>query len=285
MKHKIIALIAIILGSAIMGFAVNCFNISNGLTEGGITGITILFKFLFNWNPGLVNLLINFPLMFLGWKMLGRMEFFYMIVGTVSLSVFLSIFENFSLPLRDPLLASLYAGVSVGIGLGIVFRFGGATDGIDIIARLLNKYMGWSIGRTMFFSDFIVIALSLNYLDLTHAMYTLVAVFIGAKVIDSVQEVAYKAKAVMIISNKTTEISKKITMEMGRGVTSLNGKGGYTGESKEVLYCIVNRNELGRLKLLVQGTDPYAFVSVSDVHEVIGKGFTQDQLIHKINIY
>lgn len=279
MKHTIIPIIAIILGSAIMGFGVNCFNISNGLTEGGITGITILLKFIFNWDPGLVYLLINIPLMFLGWKTLGRTAFFYTIVGTGSLSVFLSVFENFSLPLHDPLLASLYAGVTVGIGLGIVFRFGGATDGIDVIARLLNKYMGWSIGRTMFFSDLIVIALSLNYLDLTHAMYTLVAVFIGAKVIDSVQEAAYKAKAVMIISNATDEISKKITMEMERGVTSLNGKGGYTGEGKEVLYCVVNRNEIGRLKLLVQGTDSNAFVSVSDVHEVFGKGFTHDKQI------
>ncbi|MFP5108206.1 YitT family protein [Neobacillus sp. C211] len=277
MKLEIKPIIAIIVGSAIMGFGVNCFNISNGLTEGGITGITILLKLLFNWDPGLVNLLINIPLMFLGWKTLGRTAFIYMIVGTVSLSVFLSVFEIFSLPLHDPLLASLYAGVSVGIGLGIVFRFGGATDGIDIIAHLLNKYMGLSIGRTMFFSDLIVVAISLIYLDLTRAMYTLVAVFIGAKVIDYVQETAYKAKAVMIISNATAEISKKITMEMERGVTILNGKGGYTGESKEVLYCVVNRNEIGKLKILVQGTDPNAFVSVNDVYEVLGKGFTDNK--------
>ncbi|QIZ06482.1 YitT family protein [Priestia megaterium] len=277
MKLEIKPILAIIVGSAIMGFGINCFNISNGLTEGGITGITILLKLLFNWDPGLVNLLINIPLMFLGWKTLGRTAFIYMIVGTVSLSVFLSVFEIFSLPLHDPLLASLYAGVSVGIGLGIVFRFGGATDGIDIIAHLLNKYMGLSIGRTMFFSDLIVVAISLIYLDLTRAMYTLVAVFIGAKVIDYVQETAYKAKAVMIISNATAEISKKITMEMERGVTILNGKGGYTGESKEVLYCVVNRNEIGRLKILVQGTDPCAFVSVNDVYEVLGKGFTDNK--------
>ncbi|MED1470551.1 YitT family protein [Bacillus salipaludis] len=276
MKLEIKPIIAIIVGSAIMGFGIDCFNISNGLTEGGITGITILLKFIFNWDPGLVNLLINIPLMFLGWKTLGRTAFIYTVVGTVSLSIFLSVFENFSLPLHDSLLASLYAGVSVGIGLGIVFRFGGATDGIDIIAYLLKKHMGWSIGRTLFFSDLIVVAISLIYLDLTRAMYTLVAVFIGAKVIDYVQEAAYKAKAVMIISNTNAEIAKKITMEMERGVTLLNGKGGYTGESKEVLYCVVNRNEIGRLKLLVEGMDPYAFVSVNDVYEVLGRGFTHD---------
>ncbi|OIK16856.1 hypothetical protein BIV60_02240 [Bacillus sp. MUM 116] len=280
MKLKIKPIIAIIVGSAIMGFGVDCFNISNGLTEGGITGITILLKFIFNWDPGLVNLVINIPLMFLGWKTLGKTSFIYTIVGTVSLSVFLSVFENFSLPLQDLMLASLYAGVTVGIGLGIVFRFGGATDGIDIIAHLLKKYMGWSIGRTLFFSDLIVVAISLIYLDLTRAMYTLVAVFIGAKVIDYVQEAAYKAKAVMIISNVTSEIAKKITMEMERGVTLLNGKGGYTGESKEVLYCVVNRNEIGRLKLLIQGTDPYAFVSVNDVYEVLGEGFYHDKHKH-----
>jgi len=269
--------IAIIFGSAIMGFGVNYFNIANHLAEGGVTGITILLKYIFNWDPGLTNLLINIPLLFLGWKVLGRNALLYTILGTISLSFFLSIFGNYRLPLEDSLLASLYAGVCLGIGLGLVFRFGGTTGGTDIIARILNKYRGWSIGRTMFMSDVIVITISLFYLDLTGAMYTLVAVFIGARVIDFVQEGAYAAKAVMIISDYSEEIAAKIMTEMGRGATLLNARGGYTGSEKNVLYCVVSRNEIVRLKMLVHNVDPHAFIIVNDVHEVLGEGFTLDE--------
>jgi uncharacterized membrane-anchored protein YitT (DUF2179 family) len=276
MNYRLKSVIAILTGSALMGFGINYFNIANGLAEGGVTGITILLKFMFNWDPGLVNLLLNIPLLLLGWKVLGKTSFIYTIIGTISLSLFLSLFGSMRLELDDPLLAALYAGVSVGIGLGIIFRFGGTTGGVDIIARLLNKYIGWSIGRTMFLADVLVIGISLLYLDLTRAMYTLVAVFIGARVIDFVQEGAYAAKAVMIISDSAAQIAENIMRDMERGATLLKGKGGYTGSEKEVLYCVVSRNEIVRLKLLVHQVDPYAFVTVNDVHEVLGEGFTHD---------
>jgi uncharacterized membrane-anchored protein YitT (DUF2179 family) len=276
MNYRLKSVLAILTGSALMGFGINYFNIANGLAEGGVTGITILLKFMFNWDPGLVNLLLNIPLLLLGWKVLGKISLIYTIIGTISLSLFLSLFGSMRLELDDPLLAALYAGVSVGIGLGIIFRFGGTTGGVDIIARLLNKYIGWSIGRTMFLADVLVIGISLLYLDLTRAMYTLVAVFIGARVIDFVQEGAYAAKAVMIISDSAVQIAESIMRDMERGATLLKGKGGYTGSEKEVLYCVVSRNEIVRLKLLVHQVDPYAFVTVNDVHEVLGEGFTHD---------
>jgi uncharacterized membrane-anchored protein YitT (DUF2179 family) len=277
MNIRIKNIASIIVGSAIMGFGVNYFNIANHLAEGGITGITILLKYIFNWDPGVVNLILNIPLLILGWKVLGRISLLYTIIGTLCLSLFLSLFSHFRLPLHDSLLASLYAGVCVGIGLGIIFRAGGTTGGTDIIARVLNKYKGWSIGRTLFLADALVIAISLIYLDLPSAMYTLVAVFIGARVIDFAQEGAYAAKAVMIISQSNPDIATKIINEMERGATLLTGKGGYTGESKEVLYCVVGRTEIIRLKALVHEVDPFAFVIVNDVHEVLGEGFTHDE--------
>ncbi len=285
MQRHLRNIFAITAGAAIMGFGINSFNIANGLAEGGITGITLLLKYVLGINPAFSNLALNIPLFILGWKILGRIAFLYTVYGTVALSFFLYLFQNFQLVLEnDVLLASLYAGVAVGLGLGIIFRYGGTTGGVDIIARLFQKYMGWSIGRTMFFADMIVIILSLYYLHHEKAMYTLVAVFIGARVIDFVQSGSYAAKAAMIISDEAPTISRVIMEKMGRGATLLKGKGGYTGSEKEVLYCVVNRREIVRLKNLIHQLDPYAFVIVNDVHEVLGEGFTLDEKKRPLDI-
>ncbi|MBH0329210.1 MULTISPECIES: YitT family protein [Brevibacillus] len=278
MKIRLDSIIAIIIGSAIMGFGINAFNIPNHLAEGGITGISILIKLLVPVvDQGIVFFVLNVPLFFLGWKILGRTSFFYTILGTVSLSVFLSLFDGvLPLPMKDRLLASLYAGVAVGVGLGIIFRYGGTTGGVDIIARLLQKYMGISMGRTLFFGDILVIGASLVYLNLESAMYTLVVVFIAARVIDFFQDGAYAGKALTIISNEADSISKHI-LDVGRGVTLLAGKGAYSGEEKKVIYVVVSRNEVMRFKTIVQEIDPHAFVIVNDVHEVLGEGFTLDE--------
>jgi len=278
MNHRMKSIIAIIIGSAIMGFGINAFNIPNHLAEGGITGISILIKLLFPAvDQGVVFFALNIPLFFLGWKILGRTAFFYTILGTVSLSVFLSVFDGvLPLPMQDRLLASLYAGVAVGVGLGIIFRYGGTTGGVDIIARLLQKYMGVSMGRTLFLGDILVIGASLVYLNLESAMYTLVVVFIAARVIDFLQDGAYAGKALTIISNHAESISTQI-LDLGRGVTLLAGKGAYSGEEKKVIYVVVSRNEVMRFKNIVQEIDPHAFVIVNDVHEVLGEGFTLDE--------
>lgn len=274
MKHHLRNLIIIIIGSGIMGFGVNYFNIANRLSEGGVTGITILLKYIFNWDPGITNFVINIPLLIIGWKVFGRNALFYTIVGTTAVSIFLSLFSPLRHPMQDTLLASLYAGVTVGIGLGLVFWAGGTTGGVDIIARLGHKYKGWSIGRTMFAFDVVVITFSLFYLNLELAMYTLVAVFVSSRVVDFVQEGSYSGKAVLVISDLNREISGKITKEMGRGTTLLQAQGGYTDLNREVLYCVIGRNELVRVKNLVHEMDPHAFVIVNDVHEVFGEGFT-----------
>lgn len=268
----------IVLGSAILAFGINYFNIANQLVEGGFTGITLLLKYLFNLEPALINLLLNIPLFFIGYKVLGRNVFYYTILGTVSLSIFLWVFRGWGLYLEDDLLlAALYAGVSAGVGLGIVFRFGGTTGGVDIIARLAQKYFGWSMGKTMFLFDFTIITLSLIYLDYKVAMYTIVAVFVGARVIDFVLEGAYAAKAIFIISDEASAIADKILKEMERGATLLQGRGGFTAEEKNVLYCVISRSELIRLKNIVQTVDPYAFITVHDVRDVLGEGFSHDE--------
>ncbi|WP_374718485.1 YitT family protein [Parageobacillus toebii] len=277
---KIKNIIFILLGAAIFAFGLVHFNMQNNLAEGGFTGITLLLYFLFDIDPSITNLALNVPLFFIGWKLLGRNSFLYTIIGTVGLSLFLWIFQRFTIhmPLKhDMTLAALFAGVFIGVGLGIIFRYGGTTGGVDIIARLVHKYKGISMGKTMFTFDAVVITLSLLYLSYREAMYTLVAVFIAARVVDFMQEGGYAAKGATIISEKSEEIANKILTEMDRGVTILKGRGSYTKRDRDVLYCVVAKNELPRLKNVIISVDPHAFVAVTDVHDVLGEGFTLDE--------
>ena len=278
---KLKNILFILIGSAIMSFGLVHFNMQNSLGEGGFTGITLLIYNLTGISPSVTNILLNIPLFFVGYKLLGKRTFYYPIIGTIAVSVFIAIFEKYQLdiPLKDDLmLAALFAGVCIGAGLGIIFRYGGTTGGVDIIARLMFKYKGWSMGRTMFMFDFCVIVLSLlTYLDYKQAMYTLVLVYIGSRVIDFIQEGAYAARGVMIISNSNSEIATKINSEMERGVTLLKGMGSYTKQERDVIYCVVGSNEIVRLKGIITSVDPHAFVSVSIVHDVLGEGFTLDE--------
>lgn len=275
------SIVGIIIGSAIFSFGFVHFNMQNELGEGGFSGITLILYFMLNWDPAIMNLILNIPMFILGFKLLGKRSFIYTLIGTISVSVFLKVFQVYQFDTNledDKLLVALFAGVFVGIGLGIVFRSGGTTGGVDIIARLANKYLGWSMGKTMFGFDFVVILLSwLTFLDARSMMYTLVAVYVGGRVIDFVQEGAYSAKGALIISPKSDEIAAFISEKMDRGITVMDGHGYYTKEKKNVLYCVVGRNEVVKLKTIISVIDPHAFVSILDVREIDGEGFTFDE--------
>lgn len=281
-------IIFIMFGAAIFSFGLVHFNMQNNLGEGGFTGITLLLYFIFDLDPALTNIILNIPVFVIGWKLLGRITFIYTLIGTFSVSLFLKIFQIYTFPIdlqSDMTLAALFAGVFIGIGLGITFRNGGTTGGVDIIARIVNKYAGWSMGRTMFIFDFIVITLSIiTYLNLVEGMYTLVVVYIGARVIDFIQEGAYSARGATIISKKHEEIADVITKEMERGVTVFTGQGYFTKDQQKVLYCIVAKHEMIKLKNVIERIDPYAFVAFSTVHEVLGEGFTLDEEKQPLNM-
>lgn len=271
----------IIIGSAFFSFGVVHFNMQNNLGEGGFTGITLLFYFLWHWDPSISYLILNIPMFLIGWKFLKRNTFYYTIIGTLSVSVFLALFQINPIPLylqSEMTLVAIFAGVFIGVGLGIIFRYGGTTGGVDIIARILHQYLGWSMGKTIFVFDFVVITTSIfAILDLIEGMYTLIAVYIGARVIDFIQEGAYSARGATIISSKSAQIAKKINEEMERGVTILKGKGSYTGNKHNILYCVVGKNEIIRLKNIIHTVDPHAFFVVNSVNDVIGEGFTLDE--------
>jgi uncharacterized membrane-anchored protein YitT (DUF2179 family) len=286
-KNKILLhiskIVILLTGSLIFAMGINYFAIPSNLAEGGFTGISLLLFYLFGFSPGLVILLLNIPLLFVGYKVFGKQTFIYTILGIASSSFFLEITKNivtwFGPPPEDTLLCTLYTGVLVGIGLGLIFRTGGTTGGVDIIARLVNKFYGWSIGRTMLMFDFGVILSSVFIIGLDMAMYTLVSVFISARVIDFVIEGLNASKAVTIVSNRPQELAGTIVKKINRGVTILTGRGGYTGKTREVLYVVVGRNELPKLKQIVHQIDPLAFVVVNDARDVLGEGFSYEKTI------
>ncbi|GFR36910.1 membrane protein [Insulibacter thermoxylanivorax] len=283
-KHLFRTVIPILLGTAIYAFGLHMFLIPNQFMEGGVTGIAILLNYMFDWPPSLLTLLINIPLFLLGLRFIGKVEMIYTILGTLSLSFFLWVMERFidsGMLLtfqteQDFFLATLYAGVTTGLGLGIVFRAGGTTGGSDIIARIAYKLKHWPMGRTMLWIDAAVIGASFFYIPREKILYTFVIVFIATRIIDFIQEGAYAARAYTIITEKGAEMADLITREIDRGVTIIPAKGAYSKQAKDIIYCIVSRSQMHRLKLLVRSVDPRAFIVISEVQDVLGEGFREE---------
>lgn len=269
-------IVLILMGSFIFSVGINYFAVANHLAEGGFTGISLLLHYLYGWSTGTIILLMNLPLLFIGYKVFGKLTFIYTLIGIGSVTLFLHLTQGWHRPMDDLLLASLFTGALVGIGLGLVFRAGGTTGGVDIIARLLNKHLGISIGQVMLLFDFLVLIVSVFIIGLNVAMYSLIAVFVGTRIIDFVVEGLNISKAITIISENAFEISQDITKKMGRGVTILHGKGAYTGNHKEILYIVIAPNELPRLKEQVLRYDPHAFMVVHDARDVLGEGFSYE---------
>lgn len=259
-------------GAFIFAFGLNFFLVANRLAEGGVTGISLILFYLFQIPIGATILALNVPLFIIGWRLLGRGFAVRTVFGVVMVSLFVEILGGFREP-TDPLLAALYGGALTGLGLGLIFRAGGTTGGSDILARILWHFRGLEMGRTIFALDVLVVSTSGLLFGRNQALYTLVAMFVASRVIDTIQQGLFLAKAVIIVSDQSRQIADRIMTEMERGTTILEGKGGYTSREKEILYCVVTRGELTRLKLLVREVDPAAFVVVQDAGEVLGEGF------------
>lgn len=267
----------ITIGTCIYAFGLVGFNIANNLAEGGVTGITLILRALFHIDPAYSTLLINVPLILLGGKILGRRSFFYTIYGTAALSVFLWIWQRVPFEIsvdHDLLIASLLAGLAGGIGSGLVYHVGGTTGGADIIARIVELKFGVTMGRSLLTFDLVVLLISLVYLDLQHMMYTLIASFVFSRVVDFVQDGAYAAKGIFVISNHSTEVGQYIMDELERGVSYFEGEGGYSNKEKKILYAVVSPREINEIKRAIEEIDPKAFISIINVHEAIGEGFT-----------
>ena len=267
----------IALGTAIYAFGFVNFNMVNHLAEGGVSGITLIFHALFKINPAYTQILLNIPLFILGVKIFGKRGMIYTIHGTVCLSIFIWLFQRMSMSIdlaHDTLIAALLAGIFAGIGGGIVFRFGGTTGGGDIIGRYFEQKKGFALDQTLFVFDILVLTLSLSYIDIQHMMYTVIASFVFSQVVAVVQNGGYTVRGMLIISSKYAAISQKITDEIGRGATYLKAEGVYSGQDTKVIYVVLSPIQVQAVKGILAEIDPDAFVSIINVHEVIGSGFT-----------
>lgn len=251
------------------------FLIPNKIAAGGVSGAATVIHYVLGPPVGLTMLALNVPLFAWGIYRLGLTFGFMSLYGTVALSVAVDLLDRFlPVPTSDPLLASLYGGVLVGLGLGLVFRHRGTTGGTDLAAAILRSYTGMNVGQLLFIVDaVVVISAGLTFRSWELAMYALLTIFITAWVIDLVQEGFGHAKAFFIISDKIDKIAEAILTKMDRGATALQGKGLYTRADREVLLTVVSRSEVSTLKELVYTIDPSAFVILADVREVLGEGF------------
>lgn len=265
----------ITLGCFIGSLGLTMFLVPNKVAAGGVSGLATVFHYVTGAPVGWTMLAMNIPLLILGVVFLGKVFGVKTLVGSVLFSVFTELTASFPVLTYNIMLSTVYGGLVLGLGLGIVFKAGGSTGGSDLAAILINHFMpSVSIGKGVMLVDFFVIALVGLTFDWELALYSWISLFISGKVIDLIQEGANYAKAIYIISKETENIASSIMKEMGRGVTCLGGYGGYTRENKDVLLCIVSRLEVPMIKEIVEKHDSKAFVIISDVHEVLGEGFT-----------
>ncbi|MBA4544198.1 MULTISPECIES: YitT family protein [Thermoactinomyces] len=265
--------IEILVGTAIVAVAFNLFLLPNQIAAGGVSGLSTILYGVFGWKPSYVQWAVNIPLFFLGMLLLGKQFSLKTLVGTSFLPLVVYLTEGIKPVTMNPLLAALFGGIMVGLGLGIVFRGKGSTGGTALIGQMLHKFTGISLGVCMMFIDGMIVLSSALVFSLERALYAIISIYLTGKVIDVVQlGFSNYAKMAFIISEKEEEIKNVILHKINRGVTRLSGTGGYTNDKRPVLMCVLDQSELSQLKQIVEEVDPSAFVIVSNSIEVLGKG-------------
>ena len=282
-KHgKLYDYILIIIGTGILAFGIACFYDQVGLVTGGFSGLAIVIKHVTSvlieggiplW---LTNIALNVPVFILSYFLKGKKFIGKTLFGTIMLSVWLYILPSINMAEGDLMIAAIFGGVCAGAGIGFVIRVGATTGGTDMVSALVQlKFRHYSIVQILQVIDGMVVLLGLFIFGMRPTLYAIIGIIVQTKVSDLVIEGINYSKAAYIITNEHEEISKRIMLDLERGVTGLQAKGMYTKEDKCVLYCIVTQKEIVALKDLVNEVDPNAFVIVSDVKEVLGEGFQE----------
>ena len=269
----VLAYVYIVIGAAIIAVGFNVFLLPNEVASGGVSGISTILKGLFDWKPGFVQYAFNIPLFIAGVIFLGKQFGARSLVGTLTLPLFVILTSSWEPATLNPLLGALFGGISVGVGLGIVFRGNASTGGTDLAAQIITKYTGLSLGTSVMLIDGLIVLSAALVFDIEKGLYALIGLFVTTKTIDIIQLGFSQSKMVYIITNKQEEIRDAIYTEINRGVTKLPAVGGFTEQERPILLVVVYQTEFTKLKHVVKTVDSSAFVIVSDAYEVLGEGF------------
>lgn len=275
-----IDILIIAIGSFLYAIAVSAIIDANMLSAGGVTGISTLIHHFSGIPSGLLVFVINIPIIILGIVKLGGRFIVKTAIATIFVSISLEITERFVPTYKtDDILAALFGGIIMGLGLSLVFMRGGTTGGVDIIAKVINRrFRHLTVGRVLLTMDGIVILLTaFAYKNIETALYSVIAIFVSSKVMDTLLYGSDKGKIIYIVTSCPEEISKQIIEQVGRGVTMLSAKGAYTGKERQMLMCTVRLNEVSAVYSVVNELDKNAFIVVGEAGEIIGEGFKSIQ--------
>ena len=265
----------ILLGSLVAAAAYPAFLVPNNIAPGGLTGVATILNFLFYWPVGTVSLLLNIPLFIIGYRAMGRIFAFRSLIATILFSILIDI-----LPIRpvstDPLLGTLFGGVILGAGLGLILRGGATTGGSDMVARMVHRRLPFiSVGMFLFAVDCLVVLGAAVAIGTEQALYAFINVYVCSKLIDTVMMGFSGNKACFIMTSRWEQITQRLMDEVGRGVTHLGAKGAYTGRQQPVVLCVAARQEIMSVKRIVQEEDEKAFMFITEAHEALGEGFSR----------
>ena len=265
-----LSFLLITLGATLAALALEIFLVPNNIIDGGIIGISIMISYITKVKLSILTFVLNIPFLILGYKQLGKS---FLIKAAYAMLVFSVLLEQFK-PVpeltNDILLATVFGGLLLGIGVGFVIKFGACLDGTEVVAILINKKTSFSVGQVVMFLNFFIFSTSGLLFGWDRALSSILTYFITFKIIDMVSEGFEQAKAAMIITNHGEEIANSIYKHLGRTVTMLEGEGLISGK-KVVLYAVVTRIEIPELKRIVAADDYSAFVTITDVNEIVGK--------------
>ena len=265
-------------GAVIAATGLELFLIPNNVIDGGVVGLAIMSAHITELPFGLFLIVINLPFLYLGYKQIGKSFAVSTIVAVLFLSFWSEIFEPMEKVTSDPFLAAIFGGIIDGLGVGLIMRAGGSLDGTEIVALIADKRSVFSTGEVLMFINLFILSGAGLLFGWDKAMYSLFAYYVIAKTIDVTIKGLDESYGVMIVTNEPEELTSALNDRLGRGVTLLYGEGGYTHQQKKVLYCVVTRLEVDKLKEIVHDKDENAFVTINVVHDIVGGRFKKKSI-------
>ncbi|MEW8986846.1 MAG: YitT family protein [Bacillus sp. (in: firmicutes)] len=271
-------IIFIVIGSVLMGVGLELFLVPNQITDGGVTGISIILSYVTSVPLGVFLFLLNLPFLIIGYKQIGKTFALSTLLGVLVMSLSTTLLHDVSAFTENTFLAAVFGGIILGIGVGLVIRYGGSLDGTEIIAILFNKRSPFSVGEIIMFFNLFILTSAGFVFGWDRAMYSLIAYYIAFKMIDITVEGLNDSKAVWIISDNHKEIGDALLSRLGRGVTYMKGEGGFSGDEKKVIFTVITRLEEAKLKGIVEELDEQAFLAIGNIHDVKGGRFKKKDI-------